>query len=102
MRTTLDLPESLISEAMAVTNIKTKTELIKIALYNLIQKEKMIVSSKFQVVIPKEIRDMTGLQPGTQLEIRSCGTRIELVPMQRLKGIFPGLDTELAREAERI
>ena len=41
MRTTLDLPESLINEAMAVTHIKTKTELIKIALYNLIQKEKI-------------------------------------------------------------
>lgn len=41
MRTTLDLPESLINEAMSVTHIKTKTELIKIALYNLIQKEKI-------------------------------------------------------------
>lgn len=41
MRTTLDLPESLINEAMAVTHIKTKTELIKIALYNLIQKERI-------------------------------------------------------------
>lgn len=41
MRTTLDLPEALVNEAMAVTHIKTKTELIKIALYNLIQKEKI-------------------------------------------------------------
>jgi hypothetical protein len=41
MRTTLDLPESLLNEAMAVTHIKTKTELIKVALYNLIQKEKI-------------------------------------------------------------
>lgn len=41
MRTTLDIPESLINEAMAVTHIKTKTELIKIALYNLIQKERI-------------------------------------------------------------
>lgn len=41
MRTTLDLPEALIEEAMAVTNSKTKTELIKTALQNLIQKEKV-------------------------------------------------------------
>lgn len=41
MRTTLDLPESLISEAMALTKIRTKTELIKTALTNLIQKEKI-------------------------------------------------------------
>ena len=41
MRTTLDLPEKLIDEAMALTHIKTKTDLIKIALQNLIQKEKI-------------------------------------------------------------
>ena len=37
----LDLPEKLIDEAMALTHIKTKTDLIKIALQNLIQKEKI-------------------------------------------------------------
>ena len=41
MRTTLDLPESLVNEAMALTHIQTKTDLIKIALQNLIQKEKI-------------------------------------------------------------
>jgi hypothetical protein len=41
MRTTLDLPETLIEEAMALTHIQTKTDLIKTALQNLIQKEKV-------------------------------------------------------------
>lgn len=41
MRTTLDLPEALIHEAMALTHIQTKTDLIKTALLNLIQKEKI-------------------------------------------------------------
>ncbi len=41
MRTTLDLPEALINEAMALTHIQTKTDLIKAALQNLIQKEKI-------------------------------------------------------------
>jgi hypothetical protein len=41
MRTTLDLPETLIDEAMALTQIQTKTDLIKTALINLIQKEKI-------------------------------------------------------------
>jgi hypothetical protein len=41
MRTTLDLPESLIKEAMTLTHIRTKTDLIKIALQNLIQREKI-------------------------------------------------------------
>ena len=41
MRTTLDLPESLLNEAMALTHITTKTDVIKVALQNLIQNEKI-------------------------------------------------------------
>ncbi len=41
MRTTLDLPTELIQEAMALTHINTKTELLKVALQNLIQKNKI-------------------------------------------------------------
>ena len=40
MRTTLDLPEKLVEEAMKTTHIAKKTDLIKVALQNLIQKEK--------------------------------------------------------------
>ncbi len=40
MRTTLDLPEKLVEEAMKTTRIAKKTDLIKVALQNLIQKEK--------------------------------------------------------------
>jgi hypothetical protein len=41
MRTTLVLPDKLVSEAMKITNSPTKTELIKRALENLIQREKV-------------------------------------------------------------
>ena len=41
MRTTLDLPEALLKEAMELTKITTKTDVIKIALQSLIQKEKI-------------------------------------------------------------
>ena len=41
MRTTLDLPDKLVKEAMDVTQITTKTELIKVALENVIQREKI-------------------------------------------------------------
>jgi Arc/MetJ family transcription regulator len=41
MRTTLELPDELVNEAMMITRSKTKTELIKTALRNLIQKEKI-------------------------------------------------------------
>ena len=41
MRTTLDLPDALIQEAMLLTKISTKTGLIKYALENVIQQEKI-------------------------------------------------------------
>jgi hypothetical protein len=41
MRTTLELPDMLVNEALELTNITTKTELIKFALENVIQREKI-------------------------------------------------------------
>ena len=41
MRTTIDIPEKLVDEAMQIANIHTKTEVIKVALANLIQREKV-------------------------------------------------------------
>jgi AbrB family looped-hinge helix DNA binding protein len=63
------------------------------------------VSSKFQVVIPKEIRENIGLRVGTTMGIITYGGRIELVPiqpMQSLKGIFKGINTEIKREDDRV
>ncbi len=47
MRTTIDLPENLVSEAMKLTKIHTKTEVIKEALQSLIQREKVKGLKKF-------------------------------------------------------
>ncbi|GHV86540.1 hypothetical protein AGMMS50230_21480 [Spirochaetia bacterium] len=41
MRTTLELPDTLLNEAMSLTNMSTKTALIKYALENIIQREKI-------------------------------------------------------------
>ncbi|BBO72942.1 hypothetical protein DSCW_03590 [Desulfosarcina widdelii] len=41
MRTTLDLPEELVSEAMKATQIRTKTKVIITALEELIRKSKI-------------------------------------------------------------
>ncbi len=55
MRTTLDLPETLIDEAMALTHSQTKTDLIKTALINLIQKEKIKDIKKYYGKIDLDI-----------------------------------------------
>ncbi len=41
MRTTLDIPENLLTEAMKLTHARTKTEVIKFALENIIRKNKL-------------------------------------------------------------
>jgi Arc/MetJ family transcription regulator len=41
MRTTLDIPENLMKEALKITKSKTKTELVKMALENIIRKNKI-------------------------------------------------------------
>ena len=65
----------------------------------------VIVSPKFQVVIPKEVRENVGLKAGTLLEVITYGNRIEFVPIQpikNLKGLFKGINTEIEREEDRI
>jgi len=55
MRTTIDLPENLINEAMRITNINTKTEVIKEALQSLIQREKVKNIKKFSGKVDLDI-----------------------------------------------
>jgi AbrB family looped-hinge helix DNA binding protein len=65
----------------------------------------VIVSTKYQVVIPKEIRDNIGLKAGTSMEIINYGNRIELIPIQpmkNLKGIFKGINTKIDRDTDRL
>ena len=63
------------------------------------------VSPKYQVVIPKEIREAVGIVAGQKVQIISYRDRIELVPikpMKSLKGFLQGIDTEVARDKDRV
>ena len=61
MRTTLDLPEELLSEAMKVTSIGTKTGVIILALRELIRKSKITDLKKYRGKIDLDI-DMDELR----------------------------------------
>ena len=59
------------------------------------------VSPKYQVVIPKEVREKIGLEPGEKLEVISFDQRIELVrvrPMEEVRGFLKGHDSSFERE----
>ena len=66
---------------------------------------KVTISPKFQVVIPKEIREKLGLSPGQRVEAIAYDDRIELIPlhlMRRMRGFLKGIDTSIKREADRV
>ncbi len=61
------------------------------------------VSPKFQVVIPKAIRERTGISPGEKLQILSFDDRIELVRtrrMREMRGFLRGLDPSFVRDED--
>jgi AbrB family looped-hinge helix DNA binding protein len=63
------------------------------------------VSSKYQIVIPKTIRDLIGLKVGETFQVVPYGNRIELVPikpMKKLKGFLKGINPEFQRENDRL
>ena len=62
------------------------------------------VSPKFQVVIPKAVREGLGLAPGHKMQVVLYEDRIELVPVRsarRLRGFLKGIDTRGTREPDR-
>jgi len=59
------------------------------------------VSPKFQIVIPRDLRERMGIRPGQKLEIFRIGDVIELAPVKSLKtlrGSLPGLHSEVERK----
>ena len=62
------------------------------------------VSSKFQVVIPREVRESLHITPGQEVEVLLYENRIELIPikpMPLMRGFLKGIDTTVEREADR-
>ena len=62
------------------------------------------ISPKYQVVIPKEIREALSLAPGQKVEAIAYGDRIELIPVRpisEMRGFIEGIDTTIEREDDR-
>ncbi|PCJ36498.1 MAG: AbrB family transcriptional regulator [Cellvibrionales bacterium] len=63
------------------------------------------VSPKYQVVIPKKVRESLHLKPGQQLQVVQYENRIELIPQRdigELQGFLKGIDTDFIREDDRL
>ncbi len=63
------------------------------------------VSPKFQVVIPKDIRESMGIFSGQKVQVLLYQNRIELIPlkpMKDMKGFLKGINTDVQRENDRV
>ncbi len=63
------------------------------------------VSPKFQVVIPKEVRESMGIVSGQKIQMLTYCNRIELIPikpMSKMKGFLKGIDTDVPRDKDRL
>jgi AbrB family looped-hinge helix DNA binding protein len=63
------------------------------------------VSPKYQVVIPREVREELGIKPGEKVQIFLYDGRIEFVPVRKMKsmrGFLKGIETSVARDEDRV
>ena len=67
--------------------------------------EAVKISPKFQVVIPRNVREAMKLIPGQRMQVIQYEDRIELIPLRKItdmKGFLKGIDTNFEREVDRI
>jgi AbrB family looped-hinge helix DNA binding protein len=63
------------------------------------------LSPKFQVVIPKQIREALNLISGQRMQVSLIKGRVTFEPektMAAMRGRWPGLDTKIVRDADRV
>lgn len=66
--------------------------------------DEVTVSSKFQVVIPKRVREELGIRPGQKVRVIPYLGRIELIPLETIdesRGFLEGIDTAVESEPDR-
>jgi AbrB family looped-hinge helix DNA binding protein len=63
------------------------------------------VSPKFQVVIPRAVRESLGIRAGEKVCVMEYDGSIALIPirpMKKMRGAFKGMDTTVERDADRV
>ena len=66
--------------------------------------ETVKLSPKYQVVIPRSVREELKLTPGQEVAVIRYRGRIELVPMspvKEMRGFLRGVDPSVERERDR-
>ena len=67
--------------------------------------ETVTVSPKFQVVIPRSVRELLKIRPGQKVRVLLYEDRIEYIlvnPIKRMRGFLKGIDTNIERDPDRV
>jgi AbrB family looped-hinge helix DNA binding protein len=67
--------------------------------------ETVKVSPKFQVVIPRKIRESLGIRAGQRIQVLVYEGRVEFIPLKRMRemrGFLRGIDTTVVRDRDRV
>ncbi|MCK5718575.1 MAG: AbrB/MazE/SpoVT family DNA-binding domain-containing protein [Thiomargarita sp.] len=63
------------------------------------------ISSKYQVTIPKTVRESMEIFAGQKVQVLIYRNRIELIPIKpikKMKGFLKGINTDVERDKDRI
>ena len=61
------------------------------------------ISSKFQMVIPRAIREKWNIKPGQKVRLIVYGNHLEVVPVRDIRearGFLKGMSSDIEREEE--
>ncbi len=61
------------------------------------------ISSKYQMVIPRAIREKWNVKPGQKVRLIIIGNRLEVVPVRDIKearGFLKGMSSDIERDEE--
>lgn len=67
--------------------------------------ETVTVSPKYQVVIPRSVREQFDIRPGQQMQVIAYEDRIEVIPVRpakELRGFLADLENTFEREDDRV
>jgi len=65
--------------------------------------DSVTVSTKFQVVIPRAVREQLRVKPGQKMRVIAYDDKVILIPVRPIKearGSLKGIDTDVQREEE--
>ena len=63
------------------------------------------VSPKFQVVIPRDVREELGIEVGQKIQVIAIENRLEMIPVRSarsMRGFLKGIDTRVDRDTDRV